>query len=346
MGLHNFGTAALVMLLAPAGFAVTHYVPHTCAINELHLVAINVTAQDQTFWTQEHEGREVNESGFDVAAEAKIFLNGTDFLKNSAVFTLSERAPALRFQLQCGGDVYDLPTLASSAFALPARALHRVDLRIQNLHHSAQRVRVIVEDAKGAALQENILALDNSYVTGMLKLNVPANAAQIRVRGEQRLAVVALDRTAGEPITAVAVNEVVDVDPATAYFLIGNESLGESYVLPLKDIELIAEARALATTRSKKIVFALAEPAPALSENRNVLSGGEPWSWKITNVSGFDDIGGQFCSGSARYLEDFKETWMPEPRPICFWNFHILKELSPLEVAQGRLQKPMRNEAP
>ena len=59
------------------------------------------------------------------------------------------------------------------------------------------------------------------------------------------------------------------------------------------------------------------------------------WSWSASEVTDFADLGSTACNGAPQEVDDRMDYWVIDPGQICFWNYRVKKELSPLEVATG-----------
>ena len=124
----------------------------------------------------------------------------------------------------------------------------------------------------------------------------------------------------------------------THYFLMGRRgsfNSNETFVIPISDPELVQKARDLIKKPEiayKKVIAAQIELGHG-QFNRSFGSNlGAAWSWHVSKVIGFSDFASQQCDGSPILIEVETEKWLYEIGQICFWNFTILREISPSEI--------------
>lgn len=326
-----------VFLLSATAWAGAHYSPQPCTPKELELTVVNLTAEELPFWIQVRDASGLQELPQSAPPRAKTTIPGTSFLTPGAAFSVRQADQELSFLLECRGTVA-MTTLASPRVEYEA-AEGRYVLRLQNLHHSSQNVRVSYVSKDGLTLHEVTVHAGKNYVSSEHRLNAPRGTATVLLEGEARLSSQLMSAQTGRPLLATVPSPAKLAAPARAYFLIANDSRTQSYVLPLDDDSTIARARAAMRADWPKIVFADIEPAPAGTENRDLLApDAAPWSWRVKRVLSFSDFGHQDCSGSPGSVEDFREVWMPGPKVTCFWNFRVQRELTREEVSSGRLR--------
>ena len=129
---------------------------------------------------------------------------------------------------------------------------------------------------------------------------------------------------AGGPAAAVTVEFLVAEPP-------GHAVHGDSYVLPLSAPADIEHARDLvARGAAAGTPIAVAQiAAGADGRNRNVRAPGEPpWSWHVTEFSGFGDFAIELCDGYPGYVEQDVERWIANTDgAVCFWSYTVVAEL-------------------
>lgn len=326
-------------ILWPAvGFAGAHYAPQPCAREELTLSVSNPTPEEQEFWIQVRQENAVTELAYRLPPQKQLQLEGTQFLPAGAAFSIRQRTRDLQFLLSCNG-VAPMTEAASPrvSYAVPAGELV---LHLQNLHHAGQQVDAVFLDFWGRELSRESFVLDKNYVSLSAKLSPPKGTKTVLLEGQARLSSQLFKASTMQALTAQAKPAKVMAPGTKAYFLAANDAMTESYIVPLEDPNLIAQARAIVNSDLAKITVADIEPAFPGAENRDLLADdGAPWSWRVKQVHGFSDIGHQDCSGSPGFTEDFKETWMPGEREICYWTFSLKRELTADEVSSGRLRR-------
>ena len=130
-------------------------------------------------------------------------------------------------------------------------------------------------------------------------------------------------------------------DPAMVYFLVTETDVehGDSYILPLKDAEDIAAARAIIANNEKKIVLAEISnnPKENYSLNRDLLKN-RTWSWHVVSFNGFVDTSIEILDGWPTYVEDNYSEWVEKTKGdgtngnIGFWNYTLKREVSADEL--------------
>jgi hypothetical protein len=325
------------------------YAPQPCRPKELELQVTSESKADATFWLQTRREGIVKEVSIDVPAKSSLSLQGPDIVEFGEALSLKVENSDLQFVFHCGGKISLSPrTSPKSEFSLPRQATQsggKIRLLVQNLHPvKAQNLRVSVLGKNRKVLQTLDLKSADSYQTTEAALVLPSQASIVAIEGEGRLSTRLIDSLGMEISVDQNTSPVrVPASEKNAYFLFENDEKSESFVVPLSDAALIAEAREIIRQGVWKTVFADIEPALELGPNRNFAAEDRsPWSWKVKTVSGFGDIGHISCDGSPMLVEDRFQEWMGSGGNICFWSYHLKREISPEDAALGRLPKPER----
>ena len=121
-----------------------------------------------------------------------------------------------------------------------------------------------------------------------------------------------------------------------AYFLVaerpGAKWHQDSFVLPLHDEQHIVHARDLIArgldAAGESIVFARIAPGSD-GINRNLFASDQPlWSWHVTHVHGFGDLGIELIDGWPTFIENDVPGWMSNTAgEIGFWSYTVVSEL-------------------
>ena len=115
-----------------------------------------------------------------------------------------------------------------------------------------------------------------------------------------------------------------------------NTQHGDSYVLPLEDVDAIAHARDLIlhgpSIGSPIVVAHIASGSDGV--NRDVLAPGEPlWSWHVDQFDGFADFTAEILDGWPSFVEQDVEGWIDGTNGyIGFWNYTVTAELAAIPV--------------
>lgn len=131
-------------------------------------------------------------------------------------------------------------------------------------------------------------------------------------------------------------DEKPQADPALVYFLVTETDVehGDSYILPLKNAEDIAEARAIIANNEKKIILAEIsnDPDENYSLNKDLLKN-RTWSWHVVSFNGFVDTSIEILDGWPTFVEDNYREWVENTKGdstngnIGFWNYTLEREV-------------------
>jgi hypothetical protein len=119
----------------------------------------------------------------------------------------------------------------------------------------------------------------------------------------------------------------------------GDEVHGDSYVIELEDAAAIAHARDLIARGSaagETIVFARIAPG-ADGVNRDWRAPGRPeWSWHVTELVGFGDIGAEIFDGWPGFVESDVAGWIDNTEGVIgFWRYTVVAELPEVPEPAG-----------
>lgn len=119
-----------------------------------------------------------------------------------------------------------------------------------------------------------------------------------------------------------------------AYFELSSLVGDESFIVALNDPQLIAEARNMLAGATPTPKILIAEIGPQQEGfNRNLRSSSHSlWSWQPTRVLGFADFASIKCDGTPLFVELLLKEWTQSKTRICFWNFHVVKEIRAEEL--------------
>ena len=119
----------------------------------------------------------------------------------------------------------------------------------------------------------------------------------------------------------------------TVLFLVaeipGHELYNDSYVIPLIDPDLIAQARQLISTHNRIVVARIAAGKDGI--NRDYKASLHPeWSWHVTEVLAFAEAAIEICDGTPTQVERDVQGWIANTRGVvCFWAYSVVAELNP-----------------
>lgn len=116
------------------------------------------------------------------------------------------------------------------------------------------------------------------------------------------------------------------------FFQVSNSEKGTSFIVAISDPSLIQQARRQLQYPNDlnlpRILSAQIGPTHG-GYNQDLLDPHRAaWSWHVTQVYKFSSVGLDTCNGSPDIVEFFLPLWLQNNKPICFYDFKIIKELN------------------
>lgn len=205
---------------------------------------------------------------------------------------------------------------------------------LQNLFSDTNHVRLQYLDSSQNIVDDRHLILSSRQQLNQKNLQENQNFTTVRVTASQRFTAFNLSREGSDsPFQFKAQKSNLDLN--ASYFLVGPRSgFGDTFVVQITSAEMIARARELvAHPETEKILFAKIVKGHQ-GFNRNWSKPEKSfWSWSVSEVTNFADIGSTACNGFPQVVEDNVDAWLKNPGRICFWNYRIKKELTAAQVA-------------
>lgn len=326
------------------------YAPSSCDPASLTLTAQNKGSTAQTLGLQTASGLNVKLSFYTVPAQGSLNIKGSDFLAAASGFSLRMGAPdSLALSLQCGSDhAVAVQNLTSPEVDhwLPVGS-SQLQLSVMNLFLQSNNVHLQFYDENSHIIGEQSLPLTNYYETQTLQLAVPVGARRLHISATDRVSttVVAEGLLGVQQSPAFIFAPMVLSPPSNqVYFLVSNKAPAtiESFVVGISDPTLIAAARDQVAHPTESKILAGSISVGDGGFNRAFASPDKsPYTWSVSKVSSFGDFGSNDCDGDPDSVELMLNQRMQEGGRICFWQFHISRELSLEEVAQGELRSTL-----
>jgi len=109
----------------------------------------------------------------------------------------------------------------------------------------------------------------------------------------------------------------------------GYELYNDSYVIPLTDPDLIAQARELISTHNRIVVARIVAGKDGVNRDyKDVLH--PEWSWHVTEVLAFAEAAIELCDGTPTIVERDVQGWIANTGGlVCFWAYSVVAELKP-----------------
>lgn len=205
----------------------------------------------------------------------------------------------------------------------------------QNLYSETNAITVDYKDIFGKTVSSETVLL-NSLEQKNFKTALPESAwHSLKISAEQRWTSFSLISSGARAPQSVQ-PQTSAADLKAIYFEVGpRDGDGDTFVARISDPTMIARARELVLhPEYEKIVFAKIEKGHQ-GYNRNFSKTEKSfWSWSITEVTNFADIGSTACNGMPQIVEDDVDLWVQNPGRICFWNYRIKREIPIHEITQ------------
>lgn len=204
----------------------------------------------------------------------------------------------------------------------------------------------------GSLLNQSLVLLNLSGINQSLNIKSTSENFSITLNSFEKKEITVengfVEITASMPIKvfAKAKNQLINLDigrkpislntPDGIYFLMADNLHSQSFVVRLEDSQQIEQARAQIKDPAgllPRILSARVTYKPQ-NHNRNFASQNKTtWSWHIEQVYTFADFGSTACNGSPEMIEELLLPFIENSGIICFWNFHVVKELTPAEIS-------------
>lgn len=326
--LQTFISILVILSALSLAQAETLYSPLDC---QGALTLSNLSTEPQNFWLLfQNEGIADETPGELLPGQTRTFQ--PDELPTLGFAIKSASSDILAFS-ECHGQRLPWSSQVSSHRSWALKDQSPLTLWIQNLNPEPQTLMLRFYNKNKALLHTQVHPLGAyfSKVKLEVKLEFSAMGTEMEVTTLGRVSVMAQQRQRllSEKILPVKVK----TSAQRRYFLLANPDQSGSFIVGMEDPALIQQARDLIKTQSSKLMIAQISYGPQ-SENRSLMGDTTPYSWRVHKVTGFSDFAHISCDGSPQVVEEQIPQWLQQ-RQICFWNFHLKKELTPAEVKYG-----------
>ncbi len=310
--------------------------PQLCANGTL--VVKNSSNQNIRAWIQKFSDGRRYESEISVRAFAKSEFAIESSLSNDRFSLMHFTSPAkVTATFNCEKT---LLSTQSQSYEGGVMLFEKSDLSenkiwLQNLFAGENTTTIEYLDQNGKTVSSETIIL-NSFEQKNFKTSWPnSHWHSLKISAEQRWTSFSLFSKGARPAQSVR-PQPTTIDLNAAYFEVApRDGEGDSFVARISDSAMVARARELvAHPEYEKIVFAKIEKGHQ-GYNRNFKKTEKSfWSWSISEVTNFADIGSTACNGMPQIVEDDVDLWVQNPGRICFWNYRIKREISIQEMTQ------------
>lgn len=323
----------LALFLSQSAWGQALHAPKIC--DNAQLTLKNLSSQPQNFWFQYY-----GEKGFEEVHWV---------LEKFEVKTLtSEDLPAYEYSIKtidasvvavtrCGSELTPWTTRVSPLRHWTIRKNSAYKGYIQNLDPRAQTVMLRFLGPNKLVLGTQTVQLGGHLKTTDFKFW--GLGVEVEAKAQGRISMVLQENKYGsmsylKELPALPVK--VDVDPTAVYFLLSNQQTSDSFTVKITDPVMIAKARNILKLGHFKLMVGLISYS-SLSENRSLVHAETtPFSWRVDQVLNFNDLADISCDASPQNVQEKIFDWLSS-RKICFWSYHLKKELTPREVQYGIL---------
>ncbi len=322
------------------------YAPAFCEPSSLMITVKNKSSESQRIWTQVRYDHDIQEKVHELDPHEQIKINGGSFLNEASGFSMkSWDRNSLQVSATCDDNesvtLTDLTSpLVSHWLPTPVKT---VKVNIMNLFLKENAINLKAFNRFGKLLEEKKVNIEKHYETQNFKWTLAEEVFRIDVEGQERLhSWVLYDGQTSEKAAPAASLKPVSfqVDTTKTYFLVSTKTANpeESFVIALKDPQQISTARdQIKNKQLEKIVVGGIELGHG-GFNRSFSDRDKsPYSWSVNRVDAFADFAHIDCDGSPNLTEERLMQKLSEGGRICFWRYRIVRELTPEEVASGKL---------
>ena len=314
---------------------VLHW-PEVCDSGELKI--INSSSHNTTVWLQKFDPFLSIETEYPINAKTTLSLKIEKKLPEDRHAVLYFNSSLnLKASFHCGTSSYPATDIEGGVLTFKKTSPTHNKLWFQNLFTDNNKVKIELLDSAGRAKETIDLNLKSTQ-TAAYTLDKNQNWSFARISSSNRLASFLLTDNLSA-LADINAPQTSTIESSGRYFLVGpRDGDYDSFVVKIENPLLIEQARSFIKTPSaEKILFARIQKDHQ-GVNRNFNSPTRNfWSWSTTEVTGFGDFGSTACNGSPQLLEDRLDGWLNDPAKICFWSYRVKKELTPDEVASGKI---------
>jgi hypothetical protein len=326
------------LLLRPsASFAEVLRWPQMCLTANLEVT--NLTENDVSVWIQKFNPTLKSESENLIPANSKSIIEIRVESSNELATLLHFQKPNLiQAKLFCNDQIFPANSFEGGALTYRKTNLTDSKLWLQNLFTDQNTLTIDYLDRRLQTLKT-----ENFGLISMQQLNFKpspdvSNWQYLRVRGTARFSAFSLTNQGSEGPSIID-SVKTDIESAATYFVVGTKTNpSDQFTIKITNPVMIAKAREqISNPALEKIVFATVQKGNQ-GFNRNWIKKEKSlWSWSTSEVTNIADLGSTACNGFPQAVEDRIDSWIKDPGRICFWSYRILYEVTPEQVASGKV---------
>ena len=317
-----------------AAAEVFHW-PQLCDRGELSIK--NKSAHSASIWLQKFNKNLNRETEYEIPAGQNEVLNLESLIKDERYSLLSiDNSHIFEITYKCGERIFSATSTEGGDITFKKTNSTENQIWIQNLYTDNNEFTIDYYDQSKNRLSRQTMTLTALQSLLYTLPTTHLSWSTFKITSTQKYSVFNLNEKGNEKPLTVAPQKVPQ-DNTASYFLVAPRSeSSDSFVVKISDEKIAATARDLIKNPQKeKMLFARIQKNH-FGFNRNWSRPEKTfWSWSAAEVTNFADLGSTACNGAPQEVEDRMDFWIVDPGQICFWNYRVKKELTPIEVATG-----------
>lgn len=309
--------------------------PQICESGELLLK--NSGPTPASVWLQKFGKTLIRETEVEVSSRSSLALP-LDAISKEERYSLLiiDQSDSIDVKYKCNDRIYSASSLEGGALTFKKTNLAANQIWIQNLFTDTNEVKIEFQNSNHQEITTKVFNLSSLQTTLFVVPDTVKNWSYFKFTAKYKFSVFNLTAYGNEKPLVIA-PQTSQVDSSAFYFLVGPRiGSADTFVVKITDEKIAERARELVQNpEDEKMLFARIQKDPK-GFNRNWSKTEKSfWSWSTSEVTNFADLGSTACNGAPQEVEDRLDYWVVDPGQICFWNYRVKKELTPLEVASG-----------
>lgn len=313
------------------------YWPQICSGGELLIK--NKSSENQSIWLQKFTDSHVIETELNLEPNnVSIFsLNSLEKNQRYSLLNLNTNSQ-IEAAYKCADALHKTSRRNGGTLTFKRILSDKNVLLIQNLFNAKNNFEIEYQDASYKKIKTEQISLIPYEKKSHSLIDFVQQWTYIKVTGTYKSSLfITKNNISVDAVKSTPQQSQVDLN--AFYFIVGSRSTDDdNFTVKITDKTLVEQARELIRNPNKeKMLFAKIQLTHS-GFNRNWHNNERSfWSWSTSEVTGFGELGSTACNGTPQGLEDRVENWVNDPGRICFWNYRVKKELSPMEVSAGLL---------
>ena len=317
------------------GAAEVFHWPQLCDRGELSIK--NKSAQTASVWLQKFNKNLNRETEYEISPGQTEVITLESLIKDERYSLLStDNSRIFEMTYKCGERIFSATSIEGGDVTFKKTNSTENQIWIQNLYTEKNDFTLDYYDQSKRRISRQTLSLAASQALLYTLPTTHSNWSTFKISSTQKYSVFNLSEKGNEKPISVAPQKVLPDNTASYFLVTPRNGSSDSFIVKISDEKIAATARDLIKNPQKeKMLFARIQKNH-FGFNRNWSRPEKTfWSWSAAEVTNFADLGSTACNGVPQEVEDRMDFWIVDPGQICFWNYRVKKELTPIEVATG-----------